>query len=153
MKAAIRTLAFVMVAVIVSWSNVVADSHVPLPRDTNVMPPGADVSSAAAAFSGRWEGAWNTGLPHVLIIRKISQTKTAGKYEVDAIYAWGGGSGTTRPGFLEADGTIDGGELFIQLRGAAQARYKMGPDKRSIDGVWQARGAQYVGTFRRIDAK
>jgi hypothetical protein len=143
-KAAVLTL------LLLTLSSVCpADNDALLPRDTNVVPPSSEIPADVAAFSGRWEDQWNSGPPHVLIVRKISPAKIPGKYDVDAVYAWGS-TAYSRPGFREVDATIEAQELIVELgRGVTVARYKLAADKTRIEGTWQSRGAQYLGTFMR----
>ena len=46
-------------------------STAPLPGTLNIIPPAEDVPLEIAAFSGVWEGIWDSALDTVLVVEKI----------------------------------------------------------------------------------
>ena len=58
-------------------------SDVPLPGDLAVVPPGPDVPSKHAAFSGVWSGQWQQTLNHVLVVERVEKSSAV------VVYAWG----------------------------------------------------------------
>ena len=60
-----------------------APRGVPLPNDVKVIPPSSDAPRQAAAFSGKWVGAWDIKLDHVLVVERIEGNKA------HVLYAWG----------------------------------------------------------------
>ena len=126
-------------------------NHIVLPKDVTVVAPDGSIPADVAAFSGRWEGEWQSGVPHVLIIRKIT-ADSKGKYKVDAVYAWGDShGGGLRKNFRECDGTISGGQLEVLIPPRATATYKLVDGGAAIEGQWQAsRTATFSGKFTKV---
>lgn len=119
-------------------------TNVPLPTDLRILPPGPEVPRDEAAFSGRWAGRWkgngesviDQGLPHLLVVEKITREEgflTSGR-GVAAIFAWGGSSrwGVV-PGWSRVRGVFERGVLHFTLPGRGRVAYRMG-----IDGTLDA---------------
>ncbi len=88
MRYAILAVVITIVALplFVVGKPVFGSSHVSLPDNIAVDAPASFVPVDIAGFSGRWEGQWGGGPPHVLIVRRIS-TDAKDRYIVSAIYA------------------------------------------------------------------
>ena len=95
-----------------AWKVTDISPKVPLPynyAEIKITPAAADLPKEIAAFPGRWEDVWEDGTPAVLIIKKISATKS------ELIYGWG----TTRYGLgdflsLSARVWIDKGKAYME---------------------------------------
>ena len=139
------------IAVLLTFTSVSESDHVPLPQNASVEPPASSIPADIAIFSGRWEGQWGGGVPHILIIRKIS-ADPRGRYTVDAVYAWGdasGGGGDIRKGWQEVEGVISKGQLEIQIPPRITVWYKIVNGGSALEGRWQGRTASFHGTFMK----
>jgi hypothetical protein len=47
---------------------------IPLPNDINIVPPAPNLPKEIAAFSGKWEGTWDSGLDSILVVEEIHDT-------------------------------------------------------------------------------
>ena len=144
-----RVLTLLFLVMLVLTCSPTDAQEVRLPKDVTVHAPPADLPPAVAGFAGRFEGRWNGGVPHILVVRKISATKKTGVYEAEVVYGWGDSSGGgTKAGYREVDAEIVNGELVVPIQ-RVTVRYKLGAEGKSVDGIWQGTGAQYFGTFVR----
>ena len=80
------------------------------PEDTQISKPGPDVPDSLARFSGKWVGASDGILDHMLAVENISAD---GK--VEAIYAWGVAYiwGLNNPGWARYKGEFHGSKLVL----------------------------------------
>ena len=80
------------------------------PEDTQISKPGPDVPDSLARYSGKWVGASDGILEHMLAVENISAD---GK--VEAIYAWGVAYiwGLNNPGWARYKGEFHGSKLVL----------------------------------------
>ena len=98
-------------------------SFVPLPADVAVTAPSADVPPAVARFSGVWaRGAWDSVLPHVLVVERLEADGSATVvYAIGARAEW-----NIRPSATRVASRVDDGTLRVVLRdGRAIAEYTL----------------------------
>jgi dienelactone hydrolase len=97
-------------------------SFVPLPADVAVTAPGAGVPPAIARFSGVWaRGAWDSVLPHVLVVERVEADGSA-----TVVYAVGARADRNiTPAATRATGRIDDGTLRVLRDGGAIAEYTL----------------------------
>lgn len=103
-----------------------AMSGVPLPTDLRIVAPGPAVPAELAAYSGRWVGAWDRVLDHVLVVEEITPPSAV------FVYAWGTAPqwDILRPGWVRARGAFVGGELQARLNGGVHVVYRRIPTVR-----------------------
>lgn len=84
---------------------------VPLPNDIKIVQPDKSVSADATKFLGKWSGAWDGAVSHVLVVEEV--TPTAAK----VIYAIGDASSFGQQGMSwgRYDATLDGLEITITV--------------------------------------
>ena len=70
-----------------AWQETEISSKVRLPTNIEIIQPSPDLPKNVAAFSGRWEGVWESDLACVLVVEKIYPYKREMIAEV--VYAWG----------------------------------------------------------------
>lgn len=102
-----------------------APPTIPLPSDVVLVPPAAGVPAAAARFAGVWaHGAWDSLLPHVLVVEAVDAGGQARVVYALGDYAEGGVS----RGFRRLTGRIDGDALSVELSEGVRAVYRLDGD-------------------------
>jgi hypothetical protein len=111
-----------------------APRGVPLPNDVKVIPPSSDAPRQAAAFSGKWVGAWDIKiaiansrdvlsrvyLDHVLVVERIEGNKAHVLYAWGAVEEWG-----LKAGFTRDVGTLRGNVLKVVRRNGSIVDYEI----------------------------
>lgn len=110
------------------WKETEISRYVPLPRKITVVPPSPDLPKEIAAFSGRWEGIWETGsLPTILIVEEINLK------EAKIIHAWG--KAVYFPADYERSKVkVIGKEIQFTAKGC-QFKFIMSEDLKTIRGT------------------
>jgi len=109
-------------------------AFVPLPADVAVTAPGPDVPPAVARFSGVWaRGAWDSVLPHVLVVERLEADGSA-----RVVYAVGENADRDiKPGAMRVTGLAEGDTLRVPSRdGRAIVEYTFEGDK--LRGLYRA---------------
>ena len=96
--------------------------RVPLPNDTKIIPPDQSIPRELAAFSGKWIGAWDGNIDHILVVEKIeSPTKVTVIYGVGASPSWG----SYQPTVYRIVGQFSGKELVLKSSTGNTVTYEM----------------------------
>ena len=123
--------------------------NVPLPREIEIVPPPSDLPPEVAAFSGRWEGNWESGLESILIVEEIDREKAK------VIYAWGDSPRTrTVKGYSRhVAKVIPGSRAKIEWGGGERPKFtfEMGKDFKSIRGIREFRDSYAKITMKRAE--
>jgi hypothetical protein len=122
--------------------------EIPLPADLRIIPPGSDVPSDEAVFSGKWAGRWNSqdhgvaddGLPHIFVVESIRRENGFMRSErrIIGIFAWGESSRwEVFPGWTRGEGVFERGILQFTLPGGVRATYRMVIDD-TLEGTYES---------------
>jgi hypothetical protein len=121
----------------------------PLPKNTKVVAPAADLPGAIAAYSGAWAGTWRGGRAHTLVVERIEGRSVSFIYSFDPAESKNANS----RGWRRAGGTIgDDGVLRATMEGSsgtAKVSYKLSADRSKLLGEYSANGRTRTGTFER----
>jgi len=119
----------------------------PLPKNTKVVAPAADVPDAIAAYSGVWAGTWSGGRAHTLVVERIEGRSVSFIYSFDPAES----TNSTARGWRRVEGTIgDDGVLRATMQdGTAKVSYKLAADRSKLVGEYSANGRSRKGTFER----
>lgn len=95
---------------------------IPLPPDLGIEPPAPDVPPTIARFAGAWaHGAWDSVLPHVLVVEAVDREGGARVVSAVGDYA----DGHVSRAFRRVAGRIDGDVLALDLGEGRRAAYRM----------------------------
>ena len=118
------------------------------PEDTQISKPGPDVPDSLARYSGKWVGASDGILEHMLAVENISAD---GK--VEAIYAWGVAYiwGINSPGWARYKGEFQGSKLVLTAPdGMLTISYEIKPDG-SMDSWYKRPGIISYSELVRLE--
>ena len=109
-------------------ATAIAASHaptIPLPPDLALETPDADVPPSMARFAGAWaHGAWDSVLPHVLVVEAVERDGRARVVSAVGDYA----DGNVSRAWRRVDGRIDGEVLTVELGNGRSAVYRLAGD-------------------------
>lgn len=122
---------------------------VPLPLDTKIVPPDAQLESAVAALSGRWDGNWGGSLESILVVEEIDAQRAT------IVYAWAdvpvrGWVG----GFRRRQAIVAAGETVEIRFGAEPVTFtaRLSTDVSTMQMKRSTPNGVDVATFRKIPA-
>jgi hypothetical protein len=103
----------------------IAQQDVVLPKDLSIVKPAASLSPELRALSGKWYGAWDNYLDHVLVVEKISSAD-----DITFVYAYGTARNWNilKPGWQRVKGKFESGALTGVLKNGAVVTYRLQPD-------------------------
>jgi imidazolonepropionase-like amidohydrolase len=118
---------------------------VPLPGNVAIVSPAPAVSQELATFSGTWIGAWDSILPHVLVVEEIDLPQAL------VVYAWGvvPERQIPPPGWTRLRGEFVDGTLKVSLPRPATVFYRMQPDG-TLHATYEWHGGRSQATMTRV---
>jgi len=142
-------LVILVVSVVVAlanpvWKETEISRFVPLPRNINIIPPSADLPKEIAAFSGRWEGIWDSReLKSVFVVEKIDSKKAK------IIYGWSS-YGSVRADYVRDTMNIVLSDAKPKLESITQHNifsFEMCEDLKTIRGIRTSRQGLYSNSI------
>ena len=143
-----RSAFFWLVAFLVMSHGVPAGraaDDVPLPDDIRFATPDVSVTPELSRFIGRWSGAWDTGLAHLLVVESVEPNGAA-----RVVYAWGDFAAyrLTR-GWTRTSGRISGNRLALEpFRNGANVDYEF-RDDGTLRGLYSRGNAPSRSSMKR----
>ena len=139
---------FLMILVLFCSGSAMA-AQVPLPREFNIVPPGADLPKEIGAFSGRWEGTWDGTMEAILIVEEIGPEKAK------VIYAWSDApTWKVKQGYKRYIAeVISGGKTSLNFIADNKAKFvvELGADLETIKMVRSMEATDNPNLLRRKD--
>lgn len=123
-----------------------AASSVPLPSDTKIVTPAADVAPEIAAFSGKWVGIWDDTLEHMLVVEQINPPNAVVIYASGEAPSWG----ISKASFGRPDARIEACTLTLTLKRPATVTYRMQKDG-TLDATYEWSGVPAHAVLKRVD--
>jgi hypothetical protein len=120
---------------------------VPRPPEVPMTPPAADLPREVAAFSGTWEGAWNSVVASRLVVESINADTAR------VVYAWADHPrGRFKGGWARVDAKVlPGGKLQWQSRESkAIFTFTMAKDRMSLEGEREEAGSVSAVLMKKI---
>ncbi len=124
----------------------VATVTVPGPPEVTITPPAADLPPELAAYSGTWEGIWDTGLKSRLVVEKIDAESAR------VVYAWADHpQGRFKGGWVRVRAQVlPGGKLQWGDKRKFTFTFEMARDRMSIQGEREEAGHIVTVIMRKV---
>lgn len=126
-----------------------ACAPLPTPQDVAISPPAPGLPPKLAAFSGTWEGNWDTSLPSRLIVEQIHPGIAR------IVYSWGDAPDDSfNTGYTRTYAkTLPGGIIEWGGYGARHFLFTMDEDRTSITGKCEWHGRINVIRMNKVDQR
>lgn len=113
----------------------------PTPTNVAITPPPSDLAPELAAFSGTWEGVWDSGgVPSRLIVERIDATSAR------VVYIWvAAPDGSFQAGWERYNARLTGGKIQW-----SRFVFTMSKDRKSISGDSERQGRIFTITMKKV---